>query len=167
MNEHTAATHPLPRGRLNDPIQLVHLQFLRIPKQKQNIVSTEKGETLILRNVFMCSCRVCSFFGDPAHNVIILIRRLPLLFGKIYGHFLKAEAGTERRFFRFLCLNRRHLESWTLSCKGVRKFYTTSPLSSKPVLIVSIWEQGQSIIRSGLRLKSTSGWGDISLLVLF
>lgn len=47
LNEHVAAARPLPGGQIRWPDTACSFAVSMIPKQKQNIVSSEKGEVLL------------------------------------------------------------------------------------------------------------------------
>lgn len=56
LNEHVAAARSLPGGQIRWPNTACSFAVSMIPKQKQNIVSTEKGEMLFVFFWEMFSC---------------------------------------------------------------------------------------------------------------
>lgn len=118
--EWTAAAHPLPGGQIRWPNTACSFVVSMIPKQKQNIVPTEKGEMLFFFwEMFSYVPALC------AHSLVTLptisatwMDGFPYLLAKYLETSSRQKLVEKKRFFRFLYSNRRCLESWTLSCKG-------------------------------------------------
>ena len=109
--------------RLDDPVQLVQALFLCFLNKNKTLSSLRREKCCFLRNVFMCSCPTWSLFSDPAHDFSSTDRSLSLLIGKssAQSRHCPAETGEKKQVFSFLYSSKRHFESWTLSCKKVRK----------------------------------------------